>query len=126
VLPARLRERVFSQWFTFDWHRAIVDKWRAAGVPMADEPDASVPRTLKSLTIVVTGSLAGFFSRDGAKEAILTRRGKADGSVSKKPTASSPAIRRERNTKMPSNPACPSSTKRFPKAVGRQVIRQFS
>jgi len=42
-----------------------------------------VPRTLQSLTIVVTGSLAGF-SRDDAKEAILARGGKAAGSVSKK------------------------------------------
>ena len=50
---------------------------------MADERDASVPRTLEGLTIVVTGSLAGF-SRDDAKEAILTRGGKAAGSVSKK------------------------------------------
>jgi DNA ligase (NAD+) len=78
-----LRARVLSQWFTVDWHRVIVDKWRSAGVPMADERDASVPRTLESLTIVVTGSLAGF-SRDEAKEAILTRGGKAAGSVSKK------------------------------------------
>jgi len=50
---------------------------------MADERDASVPRTLEGLTIVVTGSLAGF-SRDDAKEAIVTRGGKAAGSVSKK------------------------------------------
>ena len=50
---------------------------------MADERDASVPRTLEGLTIVVTGSLAGF-SRDDAKEAILARGGKAAGSVSKK------------------------------------------
>ena len=50
---------------------------------MADERDASTPRTLEGLTIVVTGSLAGF-SRDDAKEAILARGGKAAGSVSKK------------------------------------------
>ena len=25
-----------TEWFTVDWHRAIVDKWRAAGVRMAD------------------------------------------------------------------------------------------
>ena len=50
---------------------------------MADERDASVPRTLEGLTVVVTGSLTGF-SRDEAKEAILTRGGKAAGSVSKK------------------------------------------
>ncbi|MCV7379464.1 DNA ligase (NAD(+)) LigA [Mycobacterium alsense] len=72
-----------TEWFTVDWHRAIVDKWRAAGVRMADERDASVPRTLEGLTIVVTGSLTGF-SRDDAKEAILARGGKAAGSVSKK------------------------------------------
>ena len=72
-----------TEWFTVDWHRAIVDKWRAAGVRMADERDASVPRTLEGLTIVVTGSLTGF-SRDDAKEAIVTRGGKAAGSVSKK------------------------------------------
>jgi DNA ligase (NAD+) len=72
-----------TEWFTVDWHRAIVDKWRAAGVRMADERDTSVPRTLEGLTVVVTGSLAGF-SRDDAKEAILVRGGKAAGSVSKK------------------------------------------
>jgi DNA ligase (NAD+) len=72
-----------TEWFTVDWHRDIVDKWRAAGVRMADERDASVPRTLAGLTIVVTGSLPGF-SRDDAKEAIVTRGGKAAGSVSKK------------------------------------------
>jgi DNA ligase (NAD+) len=72
-----------TEWFTVDWHRAIVDKWRSAGVRMADERDASVPRTCEGLTIVVTGSLTGF-SRDGAKEAIVARGGKAAGSVSKK------------------------------------------
>jgi DNA ligase (NAD+) len=72
-----------TEWFTVDWHRDIVDKWRAAGVRMADERDASVPRTLDGLTIVVTGSLTGF-SRDDAKEAIVARGGKAAGSVSKK------------------------------------------
>ncbi|MBX7430662.1 NAD-dependent DNA ligase LigA [Mycobacterium sp. Y57] len=72
-----------TDWFTVDWHRAIVDKWRAAGVRMADERDTSVKRTLEGLTVVVTGSLAGF-SRDGAKEAIIARGGKAAGSVSKK------------------------------------------
>jgi DNA ligase (NAD+) len=72
-----------AEWFTVDWHREIVDKWRAAGVRMADERDDSVPRTLAGLTIVVTGSLTGF-SRDDAKEAIVARGGKAAGSVSKK------------------------------------------
>lgn len=72
-----------TEWFTVDWHREIVEKWRAAGVRMADERDDSIPRTLTGLTIVVTGSLTGF-SRDDAKEAIVARGGKAAGSVSKK------------------------------------------
>jgi DNA ligase (NAD+) len=50
---------------------------------MEDERDASTPRTLEGLSIVVTGSLVDF-SRDQAKEAILARGGKAASSVSKK------------------------------------------
>ncbi|MCQ1987854.1 NAD-dependent DNA ligase LigA [Arthrobacter sp. zg-Y844] len=72
-----------KEWFAEDWHREIVDAWAAAGVRMADERDESVPRTLEGLTVVVTGTLPNF-SRDEAKEAILTRGGKASGSVSKK------------------------------------------
>ena len=73
-------------WFDGDgneWHREIVDRWAAAGVRMEDERDESTPRTLEGVTVVVTGSLEGF-SRDETKEAILTRGGKASGSVSKK------------------------------------------
>ena len=29
-----------TEWFSVDWHRAIIDKWRAAGVRMADERDS--------------------------------------------------------------------------------------
>ncbi|WP_416385074.1 NAD-dependent DNA ligase LigA [Tersicoccus mangrovi] len=72
-----------TEWFAEDWHREIVETWAAAGVRMADESDESVPRTLTGLTVVVTGSLENF-SRDEAKEAILSRGGKAAGSVSKK------------------------------------------
>jgi len=72
-----------QDWFGVDWHMAILDKWAAAGVRMADEVDESRPKTLAGLTIVVTGSLEGF-SRDEAKEAILSRGGKAAGTVSKK------------------------------------------
>ncbi|GAA1204749.1 NAD-dependent DNA ligase LigA [Prauserella alba] len=71
------------EWFAVDWHREIVDKWRAAGVRMEDERDTSIPRNLEGLSIVVTGSLETY-SRDEAKEAIMARGGKAAGSVSKK------------------------------------------
>ena len=70
-------------WFAVDWHREVVAHWRAAGVRMVDEVDASVPRTLEGLSIVITGSMEGF-SRDEAKEAIMARGGRAAGSVSKK------------------------------------------
>jgi DNA ligase (NAD+) len=70
-------------WFAVDWHRDVVRRWREAGVRMEDEVDESVARTLEGLTVVVTGSLAGF-SRDEAREVILARGGKVSGSVSKK------------------------------------------
>ena len=65
------------------WHNAIVDAWTAAGVTMADERDESIERTLEGLTVVVTGGLQAY-TRDSVKEAIISRGGKASGSVSKK------------------------------------------
>jgi DNA ligase (NAD+) len=71
-----------EEWFALDWHRAVVAKWRAAGVRMRDERDTSVPRTLDGLSVVVTGSLERW-SRDQAKEDILGHGGKATSSVSR-------------------------------------------
>jgi DNA ligase (NAD+) len=71
------------EWFAEPWHVEIVESWAAAGVSLEDARDESVERTLEGLTVVVTGSLVDF-SRDSAKEAILSRGGKAAGSVSKK------------------------------------------
>ena len=65
------------------WHTAIIDTWAAAGVAMADERDESIARTLDGLSIVATGSLE-HYTRDSVKEAIISRGGKASGSVSKK------------------------------------------
>ncbi|MCC5577753.1 NAD-dependent DNA ligase LigA [Microtetraspora sp. AC03309] len=73
-----------KDWFAVDWHREIVDRWKAAGVRMADEPPADQgPQTLEGLAFVVTGTLAGF-TRDEAGEAITSRGGKVTASVSKK------------------------------------------
>lgn len=72
-----------TDWFSTDWHVRIVDRWAQAGVRMVDEIDDSTPRTLEGLSVVVTGSLEGY-SRDESKEAIITRGGRAAGSVSKK------------------------------------------
>ncbi|MGI8435260.1 MAG: NAD-dependent DNA ligase LigA [Nocardioidaceae bacterium] len=71
------------EWFEVEWHRAMVDSWRTAGVRMLDERDESIPRSLEGLSIVVTGSLERW-SRDQAKEAIVIRGGKASSAVSKK------------------------------------------
>lgn len=75
-------------WFEVDWHADIVEAWTTAGVRMADElpgpgNDDRPSAALEGLTVVVTGSLEGF-TRDGAKEAIVSRGGKAAGSVSRK------------------------------------------
>ncbi|MFD2455920.1 NAD-dependent DNA ligase LigA [Corynebacterium mendelii] len=72
-----------KQWFTIDWHTRIIDAWRRAGVVMEDNPAERAEQTLDGLTIVATGSLEGF-TRDSVKEAIISRGGKAAGSVSKK------------------------------------------
>ena len=77
-----------TDWFAVDWHVAIVTAWAAAGVRMADDPpelavEVVASPVLEGVTVVVTGSLEGF-TRDGAKEAILARGGKAAGSVSRK------------------------------------------
>jgi len=72
-----------AEWFAVDWHRAIIEKWQAAGCRLADEAPAGeqLEQTLAGLTVVVTGSVPGY-SRDGATEAIVARGGKASGSVS--------------------------------------------
>ena len=78
VIAQSLRE-----WFDVDWHVEIVRAWQAAGVRMEDEAREDIEQTLEGLTIVVSGAMPGY-TREGAKEAILARGGKASGSVSKK------------------------------------------
>ncbi|MGV9211654.1 NAD-dependent DNA ligase LigA [Micromonospora sp. RB23] len=78
TIAASIRE-----WFAVDWHREVVRKWADAGVRMAEEAVDEGPRPLEGLTVVVTGTLAGF-SRDQAAEAVQSRGGKVSGSVSKK------------------------------------------
>jgi DNA ligase (NAD+) len=71
------------EWFSIDWHKAIITKWEAAGVRMVNEPTAALPQTLAGLTFVVTGGLESF-TRDGISETITAHGGKAASSVSKK------------------------------------------
>jgi DNA ligase (NAD+) len=72
-------------WFTVDWHWAIVQKWRAAGVRVAEERRAGAADgpALAGLSVVITGSL-GAYTRDSATEAVRALGGKVTGSVSKK------------------------------------------
>ena len=71
------------EWFSVDWHRAIIAKWDAAGVRMINEPTQVLPQTLAGLTFVVTGGLESF-TRDGISETITAHGGKPASAVSKK------------------------------------------
>ena len=76
--------RSIKEWYEEEWHREILEKWRAAGVTFTEEAaEDEGPRPLEGLTLVVTGTLAGH-TRDGAKEALTSRGAKVTGSVSKK------------------------------------------
>src|SRR5262249_34163177 len=74
-----------TEWFTVDWHREVVDKWRAAGVRLAGDRVDTGPKPLAGVTVVITGSLDAY-SREGAAEAVTILGGKVSGSVSKKTT----------------------------------------
>jgi len=71
------------EWFSVDWHRAIIAKWDDAGVRMINEPTQVLPQTLAGLTFVVTGGLESF-TRDGISETITAHGGKPASAVSKK------------------------------------------
>lgn len=77
------------EWFQVDWHIDIVSQWSDAGVqfftPGHPGPGAAAAAggLLAGLTVVATGSLDGF-TRDEAKEAIISAGGKAASSVSAK------------------------------------------
>jgi DNA ligase (NAD+) len=79
------------EWFTVDWHAAIVQKWRAAGVRLesaggagaAGGAEAGGLGPLAGISLVITGTLAEF-SRDQAAEAVQALGGKVTSSVSKK------------------------------------------
>ena len=81
TIAASLRD-----WFTVDWHQAIVAKWRDAGVRLDDpdfDPTRAAARLLAGVSVVITGTLEGF-SRDEAGEAVRQAGGKVTSSVSKK------------------------------------------
>ena len=74
------------EWFTVDWHQAIVRKWQAARVQLETpgfDPSAAAGRILAGVTVVITGTLPTY-SRDEAAEAVRAAGGKVSSSVSSK------------------------------------------
>lgn len=66
---------------------ALIEKLRTAGVRLEDpEPAGGIDDSLVGITLVITGTLAGY-SRDGAKAAAEDKGAKVTGSVSKKTSA---------------------------------------
>jgi DNA ligase (NAD+) len=81
TIAASLRD-----WFAVDWHRAIVARWRDAGVRLEDpdfDPNRAAARLLAGVSVVITGTLAEM-TRDEAGEAVRQAGGKVTSSVSKK------------------------------------------
>lgn len=70
-------------WFADPYHRAVLDKLRAAGVKMVGEPREVAGDQLSGLTFVLTGTLPTL-SREAAEAIIQAHGGKITGSVSKK------------------------------------------
>ncbi len=83
-----------TEWFAEPENRALVERFRAAGVNFGDPEDAVraaeakalIPQSLDGKTVVVTGTVPGY-TREQAAEAITSRGGKSPGSVSKKTLA---------------------------------------
>tara|TARA_B100000902_G_scaffold39149_1_gene46582 strand:- start:8621 stop:10645 length:2025 start_codon:yes stop_codon:yes gene_type:complete len=67
-------------------HRAMIEKFRSAGVNFEGPSTEQTDNTLEGKVIVVTGTLEGF-TRDQIAEAITSRGGKSPGSVSGKTSA---------------------------------------
>ncbi|MDX1448130.1 MAG: NAD-dependent DNA ligase LigA [Acidimicrobiia bacterium] len=80
--------RAWVEWAADPENRALLARLEEGGVRTEDpEPEAGADSDLLSgLTLVVSGTLSGF-TREEAQEAIVSRGGKATGSVSKNTTA---------------------------------------
>ena len=74
-----------TAWFAVDWHREIVEKWRAAGVRFVEEGDDGSPPA-RGRHRRHHRQPRSVLSRDEATAAVQARGGKVSGSVSKKTT----------------------------------------
>jgi DNA ligase (NAD+) len=64
-------------------NRALIERFRTAGVRLSEEASGSTSSLLEGLTVVITGSLAGL-GRDEAQAAVEDRGGRVTSSVSGK------------------------------------------
>ena len=74
-----------NEWISIGWHRNIVERWRESGVQVATPNFVAAGNAdgpFAGKTIVVTGTLVSM-TREQAEEEIISRGGKAAGSVSK-------------------------------------------
>lgn len=73
------------EWFSSSRNRSVIEKFRAAGVQLADESaqDKKVSDRLAGMTFVLTGTLPTL-KREEAQELIEKHGGKITGSISKK------------------------------------------
>jgi len=69
------------EWADDPENLALIDRFRAAGVQLADEQATGVSTSLAGLTFVITGTLAAL-GREEAKTAVEDRGGKVTSSVS--------------------------------------------
>lgn len=86
-------------WFSVDWHQAIVDKWANAGVVVEQSVEDLGPQPLVGLAVVITGTLNDM-TRDEATARLREQGAKVAGSVSKKTSylvaGSSPGSKRDK------------------------------
>ena len=71
------------EWFADDRHRRLLDRIESGGAQTEDEGPVGGSGILEGVSVVITGTLAGF-SRDAAAAAVQEVGGKVIGSVSKK------------------------------------------
>ena len=80
ILASSLKE-----WIGVEWHRTILERWRQSGVQVSTPNFVAAGNAdgpFAGKTIVVTGTLTTM-TREQAEEEIISRGGKAAGSVSK-------------------------------------------
>lgn len=72
-------------WGSDPENRKLIERFRAGGVQLVDEPPVGLSAVLEGLSVVITGSMSTM-SRDEAKAAVEDRGGKVTSSVSRKTT----------------------------------------